>query len=154
MGASREGSWSPVGAQEGPRGLQEPFWHHLGSENGAPRPHFGSLFGHVGALFWSPSPFAVSGLASMLISWPWLPDGFGSAVSLQKWGPQSALHFSSCLSSSLACSWSSLLFAGFEALILKVRSPRGLKPRVAAGGREATRIVLVILVLAPGGPLS
>ena len=33
-----------------------------------------------------------------------------------------------------------LFFAGFEALILKVRSPRGLKPRVAAGGREAIRI--------------
>ena len=34
----------------------------------------------------------------------------------------------------------SLFFEGFEALILKVGSPRSLKPWVAAGGREAIRI--------------
>ena len=106
LGASRGGSWSPLGAQEGPGSLQERFWHHFGNQNGAPGPHCWSFFGHFGALFWSPSPFALSGLASMLISWPWLPGCFGSAFYLQKWGPQSGLHFSSFLLSSLACSWS------------------------------------------------
>ena len=67
LGASRGGSWSPVGAQEGPRGFQEPFWHHLGSQNGAPRPHFWSFLRHLGALPWLLSPFALSGLASMLV---------------------------------------------------------------------------------------
>ena len=43
-----------------------------------------------------------------------------------------------------------LFFASFEALILKVRSPRGLKPRVAAGGREAIRIIFVRPRGAPG----
>ena len=35
----------------------------------------------------------------------------------------------------------SLFFEGFEAFILKNGSPRSLKPWVAAGGREAIRIV-------------
>ena len=34
----------------------------------------------------------------------------------------------------------SLFFEGFEALILEFRSPRSLKPWVAAGGREAMQI--------------
>ena len=44
LGISRGGSWSPLGAQEGPGGLQEPFWHHFWSQNGAPRLHFSSFF--------------------------------------------------------------------------------------------------------------
>ena len=41
---------------------------------------------------------------------------------------------------SLACSCSLCVFEGFEALILEFRSPRSLKPWVAAGGREAMQI--------------
>ena len=37
LGISRGGSWSPPAALEGPGGLQEPFWHHFGSQNGARR---------------------------------------------------------------------------------------------------------------------
>ena len=37
---SRGASWSPVGAQEGPGDLQEQFWQHSGSQNGALRSHF------------------------------------------------------------------------------------------------------------------
>ena len=133
-GSLLEPSRRPRGPRRPPGAILAPFWEPKW------RPNCWSFFGHFGALFWSPSPFALSGLASMLISWPWLPGCFGSAFYLQKWGPQSGLHLSGCLSSSLACSWSFFVFAGFEALILKVRSPRGLKPRVAAGGREAIRI--------------
>ena len=45
LGAPRAGSKSPVGAQEGRGGLQEPFWHHFWSQNGTPRLHFWSSFG-------------------------------------------------------------------------------------------------------------
>ena len=44
LGASRGGSWSPVGAQEDPGGLQDPFWYYFWNENGPPRLHFWSLF--------------------------------------------------------------------------------------------------------------
>ena len=44
LGASRGASWSPVGAQEGPGGLQEPFWHHFGSQNGAKMEPRGLIF--------------------------------------------------------------------------------------------------------------
>ena len=50
-------------------GLQEPFWHPVRRQNGAPGPHFGSCFGHLWTLLWLPSPFALSGLASMLVPW-------------------------------------------------------------------------------------
>ena len=98
LGISRGGSWSPLGAQEGPGGLQEPFWHHFWSQNGAPRLHFSSFFGHLGALFWSPAPFALSGLASMLLlgvclgTFPFFffpPCAFRSRPkSCQKWSPE------------------------------------------------------------------
>ena len=38
----------------------------------------------------------------------------------------------------------SWFFEGFEALILKIGSPRSLKPWVAAGGREAIRIQKIL----------
>ena len=76
----------------------------------------------------------------MLISWPWLPGCFGSAFYLQKWGPQSGFISAVLFRLRLRARGRFLFFAGFEAFILKVRSPRGLKPRVAAGGREAIRI--------------
>ena len=98
LGISRGGSWSPLGAQEGPGGLQEPFWHHFWSQNGAPRLHFSSFFGHLGALFSSPAPFALSGLASMLLlgvclgTFPFFffpPCAFRSRPkSCQKWSPE------------------------------------------------------------------
>ena len=133
LGASRGGSWSPVGAQEGPRGFQEPFWHHLGSQNGAPRPHFLSFFEHFGVLFWSPSPVAPLGLASMLISWPSLPSCFGSAVCFQKWGPPSGVHLSSFLSSSLACSWS--LFVLCRLRSLHFETWKTSRPQAPSGRR-------------------
>ena len=80
----------------------------------------------------------------MLISWPWPPGCFGSAVTSQN-GARKAVFISACffvLVSVLVAVF--CFFAGFEALILKVRSPRGLKPRVAAGGREAIRIILAL----------
>ena len=44
--------WEPPGEAPGaqlapkraPGGLQEPFWHHFGSQNGAPRPNVWSFF--------------------------------------------------------------------------------------------------------------
>ena len=133
LGPSRGGSWSPVGAQEGPRGLQEPFWHHFGSQNGAPRPHCLSFFEHFGVLFWSPSPVAPLGLASMLISWPSLPSCFVSAVCFQKWGPPSGVHLSSFLSSSLACSWS--LFVLCELRNLHLETWKTSRPQAPSGRR-------------------
>ena len=40
--------WEP---QEGPGGLQEPFWHRFGSQNGAPRPHFAAFLDTLGLYF-------------------------------------------------------------------------------------------------------
>ena len=131
-----EASGKAPGAHLAPKRAPEASKSHLGSQNGAPRPHCWSFFGHLGPLFWSPSPFALSGLASMLISWPWLRDGFASAVCLQRWGPQSGLHFSSCLSSSLACSWS-------FCVLCRLRSPHfeSSKPSrpQAPSGRRGSR---------------
>ena len=44
LGASRGGSWGPLGAQQGPGAFQEPFWHPKWCQNGAPRPHVWSCF--------------------------------------------------------------------------------------------------------------
>ena len=133
-----------------PPRLPEPFWHHLGSQNGAPRPHFLSFFEHFGVLFWSPSPVAPLGLASMLISWPSLPSCFGSAVCFQKWGPPSGVHLSSFLSSSLACSWS--LFVLCRLRSLHFESWKTSRPQ-APSGRRGSRsdqnflVGLAILIL-------
>ena len=43
-GAPRASSKSRVGAREGPGGLQEPFWHHFGSQNGAKMEPRGLIF--------------------------------------------------------------------------------------------------------------
>ena len=130
LGASREASWSPVGAQAGPGGLQEPFWH---AKMETPRPHFLSFFEHFRFLFWSPSPVAPLSLASMLISWPSRPSCVGSAVCFQKWGPPSGVHLSSFLSSSLACSWSLFLLCRLRRLHFETwktsrpQAPSGLR---------------------------
>ena len=65
--ASRESSWSPLGAQEGPGGLRERIWHPNWCQNGAPRAHFwGSfrLFGNAGVqYFW----FLLSSIVAFVI---------------------------------------------------------------------------------------
>ena len=69
LGISRGGSWSPLGAQEGPGGLQEPFRHHLGSQNGAPRPHFSAFLDTLGLYFGHlrPLPSQASRLCCCLV---------------------------------------------------------------------------------------
>ena len=51
LAASRGASWSPVGAQEGRGGLQEPFWLHFGTIWASILEVFGSTlglhFGHI-----------------------------------------------------------------------------------------------------------
>ena len=51
LGASRGGSWSSLGVQEGPGGLRKPIWHPNVCQNGAPRPHFWNLFDTVELYF-------------------------------------------------------------------------------------------------------
>ena len=136
-GASWEPPGEAPGAQLAPKRAPEASKSHFGTiwgaKNGAPRPHFLSFFEHFGVLFWSPSPVAPLGLASMLISWPSLPSCFGSAVCFQKWGPPSGVHLSSFLSSSLACSWS--LFVLCRLRSLHFETWKTSRPQAPSGRR-------------------
>ena len=47
LGSLPGSSWSPVGAQEGPRGFQEPFWHNLGSPEASVLELFWTRWGSI-----------------------------------------------------------------------------------------------------------
>ena len=139
-GASWEPPGEAPGAQLAPKRAPEASRSHFGTIWGANMEPRGLIFKgflmfieHFGVLFWSPSPVALLGLASVLISWPSLPGCFGSAVCLQKWGPPSGVHLSSFLSSSLACSWSLLVHCSLRRLHFE--SSKAWRPQGPSGRR-------------------
>ena len=75
-----EPTWRPRGPRRPPGAILAPFWEPKWSPEASFLELFWTLWGSILVTF----ALALSGLASMLISWPWLPGCFGSAFYLQK----------------------------------------------------------------------
>ena len=129
-GTTFKASWQPPGAHWVPR------WSPEASRR-PPGGHLGHFRNNLGFIF-----------ASFLVT-------FAAVLAPVLGPPRLSFSFAPC-HVLIPFRWRarvrSLFLEGFEALSWKIGSPRSLKPWVAAGGREAIRIVIAKSTIRKHGP--